>query len=661
MIVSTQKANKVLIIKHLAMKKYIILSMLAVCILLQNSLTAQRTITGTVKAADDGMPLPGVNVHVKGSRNIGTITDLNGYFSITVADTSSVLVFEFLGMNSEELNIGNNTQLNVSLSSSNVQIDEVVVTAYGIQKKSQQLGYSTKEYKNSGKIKIRGAASLNGKVAGVHISSPSGFRKIEKNKPLRDDNRGSESYATISENGFKTVKSSPLSTFSVDVDRASYSNVRRFINNGSKPPKDAVRIEEMINYFNYNYPEPADEHPMAVYTEISDCPWQTEHKLLHIGLQGKKIDSRKLPSSNLVFLIDVSGSMQDANKLPLLKEAFKLLVNNLRENDKVSIVVYAGAAGMVLEPTFGHNKQKIIEALEKLQAGGSTAGGAGITLAYQIAKENFIEKGNNRVILATDGDFNVGASSDNEMERLIEEKRKDGIFLTCLGFGMGNFKDSKMETLADKGNGNYAYVDNLDEAKKTLVSEFGSTLFTIAKDVKLQIEFNPAMVKAYRLIGYENRLLNDEDFNDDTKDAGEMGAGHSITALYEIIPAHKADDNTTKLNKTDELKYQTLSKTKIAENSLELATIKIRYKEPDKAGSIKFETVVKNEPRLIERCSGTYRFSAAVALFGMLLRESEFVKNADYQMVLELASCPGEEVQDSYQKEFISLVSRVNQ
>ena len=344
-----------------------------------------------------------------------------------------------------------------------------------------------------------------------------------------------ESYTEIHENKFKLVKGSPLSTFSIDVDKASYSNVRRMINDGQSIPADAVKIEEMVNYFNYNYPQPTDEHPFSINTELVKTPWNSDTKLVRIGLQGKTYENEELPASNLTFLIDVSGSMSSQNKLPLLKSAFKLLVNQLRAKDKVSIVVYAGAAGVVLKPTSGENKEKIIAALDNLESGGSTAGGAGIELAYKLAESNFKKRGNNRVILSTDGDFNVGASSDKDMKQLIEEKRKSGVFLSVLGFGYGNYKDSKLEILADKGNGNHAYIDNMQEAQKVFGKEFGGTLFTIAKDVKIQVEFNPNKVQAYRLLGYENRLMADEDFIDDTKDAGELGSGHTVTALYEVF------------------------------------------------------------------------------------------------------------------------------
>ena len=466
-------------------------------------------------------------------------------------------------------------------------------------------------------------------------------------------NWNTENYSTIHENGFRNVSANPLSTFSIDVDNASYSNVRRYINQGELPPVDAVRTEEMTNYFHYNYPEPTGEHPFSVITELAACPWNNDHYLLHVGLKGKSIDKSELPPSNLVFLLDVSGSMGSPNKLPLLKRAFKLLVNELRPTDRVAIVVYAGAAGKVLDSTSGNEKKTILEALEKLSAGGSTAGGAGLKLAYKIAKENFIEGGNNRIILATDGDFNVGVSSTSEMERLVEKERENGVFITVLGFGMGNIKDDKMETIADKGNGNYAYIDNIQEARKVFISEFGGTLFTIAKDVKFQLEFNPKQVKAYRLVGYENRLLNAEDFNDDTKDAGEMGAGHTVTALYEIIPVNSSDVAPF----VDPLKYQD-SQPVSGKTSKELLTIKLRYKQPDGNKSKLLELPVKN--RVVINTSDNFRFSAAVASFGMLLRGSEFMGNTTINSVLDLAKNAKSKDGEGYRSEFIQLVKTVN-
>ncbi len=456
-----------------------------------------------------------------------------------------------------------------------------------------------------------------------------------------------EGYAPINENEFRAVAASPLSTFSVDVDAASYSNVRRFLLGGSKPERDAVRVEEMINYFDYDYPNPTEEYPFSITTELGKCPWNENHQLVHIGLQGKKLEAKNLPPSNLVFLLDVSGSMSAENKLPLLKKSLELLVNELGEKDRIAIVVYAGAAGLVLESTSAGNKTKIIESMDALSAGGSTAGGAGIELAYNVAAENFIEGGNNRVILATDGDFNVGMSSDASMAELIEKKRETGIFLTCLGYGMGNYQDSKLETLADKGNGNYAYIDNLMEAKKVLVNEIGATLLTIAKDVKIQVEFNPAVVESYRLVGYENRLLNAEDFNDDKKDAGEIGAGHTVTALYEVVL--KGDGAAPSV---DDLRYGNNESEPKLEG--ELLNVKFRYKE-----------LTGEESKLISRQltknvetnnSDNFDFAAAVAEFGMILRDSEFKGTATIADVLVLAqNSIGADVY-GYRAEFIQLV-----
>ena len=443
-----------------------------------------------------------------------------------------------------------------------------------------------------------------------------------------------EEYGRIAENGFLETVRNPLSTFSVDVDRASYSNVRRFLNENRRPPHDAVRIEEMVNYFSYDYPDPAGSQPFSLTTEIASCPWNEQNRLLLIGLQGRRIDTADLPPGNLVFLVDVSGSMMDPDKLPLVKNALHLLVDQLRPQDRVAIVAYAGSAGLVLPSTSGSDKGSLHDAIERLAAGGSTAGGEGIVLAYKVARESFVEGGNNRVILATDGDFNVGVSSDGELERLIEEKRRQRIFLTVLGFGTGNVKDSKMELLADKGNGNYAYIDTIHEARKVLVRELGATLTTIAKDVKLQIEFNPAKVRAYRLIGYENRLLRAEDFHDDAKDAGEMGAGHSVTALYELVPA----GSDQALPQVDPLKYQTSAVSAAASASPEALTLKLRYKEPDGETSRLVTQPVLDESVPIAAASETLRFAAAVAELGLLLRESPHKGQASYEQVTEMAS-----------------------
>ncbi|HEX5734296.1 MAG TPA: VWA domain-containing protein [Blastocatellia bacterium] len=463
-----------------------------------------------------------------------------------------------------------------------------------------------------------------------------------------------EEYKRIDENEFMEAASHPLSTFSIDVDSASYSNVRRFINDGQLPPKDAVRIEEMVNYFKYNYPQPTNSDPFTVSTELSTCPWNNSHKLALIGLQGKRISFDELPPNNLVFLIDVSGSMDEPRKLPLLKSAFRMLADQLRENDRVAIVVYAGAAGLVLPSTPGSNKTEILKAIDSLQAGGSTAGGEGIKLAYEIARNSFIQSGNNRVILATDGDFNVGVSSEGELVRLIEEKRKTGIYLTVLGFGTGNLKDSKMEQMADKGNGNYSYIDTIQEARRVLAGELGATLNTIAKDVKIQVEFNPARVKSYRLIGYENRLLRDEDFNDDKKDAGELGAGHSVTALYEIIPT----DGREVPAKVDPLKYQNQDVKPEAFASNEMMTVKLRYRPPSETTRHLIIQALADGDTEISSASENLKFAAAVAQFGLLLRDSKFKAKATFETCLDLARQAKSSDDDGYRGEFIELVEK---
>ncbi|HRV95825.1 MAG TPA: VWA domain-containing protein [Anaerolineae bacterium] len=498
--------------------------------------------------------------------------------------------------------------------------------------------FTAKEYDDTGRASVSNEARI------APTATPGA---VDNARP--DFN--TEAYDYIEENSFLEAMSNPLSTFSIDVDTASYSNARRFLNNSQLPPVDAVRIEEFINYFNYDYPQPDGEHPFAIVTELSTSPWNANHQLVHIGIQGQQVDKEALPDSNLVFLLDVSGSMNDANKLPLLKQGFRLLVDQLTERDRVSIVVYAGAAGLVLPSTSGADQAAILAAIDRLEAGGSTAGGAGIQLAYNQAQENFIPGGNNRIILATDGDFNVGASSDSELVRMIEQKRDAGIFLTILGFGTGNYKDAKMEQLADKGNGNYAYIDTIREAKKVLVSEMAGTLLTIAKDVKIQIEFNPAKVKAYRLVGYENRLLAKEDFVDDTKDAGELGAGHTVTALYEIIPA-SADE---KVRPTAELKYQESTLSNQAQGD-ELLTVKFRYKRPDGNQSIEMVSPLMDSATPLSDTSTNFRFSAAVAEFGLLLRDSTYKGDAGYEQVLELAQGSlGPDV-EGYRTEFVNLV-----
>jgi Ca-activated chloride channel family protein len=465
----------------------------------------------------------------------------------------------------------------------------------------------------------------------------------------------SESYQPITENGFLNPLNEALSTFSIDVDTASYANIRRYLNQGQLPPVDSVRIEEMINYFTYDYPEPSWGQPFSLTTEIAPCPWNPSHQLALVGVQGKRLSSLSMPASNLVFLIDVSGSMNAPDKLPLLQDAFKMMTRELESKDKISIVVYAGAAGLVLEATPGNYKEEIINAINRLQAGGSTAGGAGIQLAYQTARANFITKGNNRVILATDGDFNVGVSDGDDLVQMIKNYRDQGIFLTILGFGTGNYKDSKMEKLADEGNGNYFYIDNINEAHKVLVRELGSTLYTIAKDVKIQVEFNPATVQSYRLIGYENRALAKEDFNNDKKDAGELGAGHSVTALYEIIPnngVQYANQNV------DPLIYQKTQSFGLSRyfNS-DVMTVKLRYKEPKGSSSKLIQKSVRQNEMNRSQISDNFRLASSIAEFGLLLRQSSYRGQASFDHILREAGLISQDP-NGYRQEFIGLVQQ---
>lgn len=467
---------------------------------------------------------------------------------------------------------------------------------------------------------------------------------------MEDDSEAefnTEEYKSIEENRMMKVAMTPLSTFSIDVDTASYSNTRRYLENKQLPPRDAVRIEELVNYFSYDLPEPDGEVPFSITTEISQCPWNQENYLAMIALQGKNVEQKDLPLSNLVFLLDVSGSMNDPMKLPLLKSSFQLLVEQLGENDRVSIVVYAGSSGVILKGARGDEKEKILAALDELQAGGSTAGGEGIELAYKIAKENLIHGGNNRVILATDGDFNVGLSSEGELTKMIEQKRKDGIYLSVLGFGTGNIKDNKMEALADKGNGNYAYIDSMMEAKKVLVNEMGGTLVTIAKDVKIQVEFNPSKVKEYRLVGYDNRILRNEDFDDDAKDAGEIGAGHNVIAFYEIVPYKDGEP----VEKT-ELKYQSSDIRQEWEH--EWMEIRLRYKEPDKDTSKKITCTIM-EQDITKNPSENYLFASAVVEFGLLLRDSQYKGDSSWENVKARAGKSIGEDAEEYRSSFMKL------
>jgi Ca-activated chloride channel family protein len=616
-----------------------------------------RQISGTVYAKDDGLGIPGVTVKVDGTM-ISTQTNHLGRYHISVPWGSTRLSFSFIGYKPQSVPVGTKDTMNVYLEVSSLQLADVVVTgALGVKTQARQLGYSTATVTNQNLAappSPRVYSGLEGKAAGITVNKMVPARRNslpgQYNRYNSPDN--DESYNTITENTFNEVKSDPLSTFSVDVDAASYSNVRRFINNGELPPANAVRIEEMINYFKYNLPGPANGEPVAIHTELSSTPWNTKHRLLRIGLKAKTIDNHNLPPSNLVFLIDVSGSMDQANKLPLVKASMKMLTGQLRSEDKVAIVTYAGEAGVALESTSGDQKEKIIQAIDKLNASGSTNGGEGIKMAYRIARENFMKTGNNRIILATDGDFNVGPNSDEDMETLIVKERGSKVAISIMGFGMGNLKDSKMETMADKGNGNYAYIDNVTEATKALVTEFGGTLYTVAKDVKIQIEFNPAKVQAYRLLGYEDRMLAKEDFNNDRKDAGDMGSGHTVTALYEIVPAGIKDDYA---GTVDPLKYQKAEPAPRGNGSDEMMTIKFRYKTTDSSPSKMSLVTVKDTPVSFNSASADLRFAAAVAEFGMLLRDSQFKQQASYEQVISIAKAAKGEDEDGYRSEFVRL------
>ena len=583
-------------------------------------------IKGRVTDSETGSPLIGANILIVNTK-LGTATDADGYYKI------------------EKVPVGSYTLKASYVGYASMTIKKVIV------KKNQSTVIE---------IKLRGEGFTVEEIAvvadmaspNISVNKSMAYRIGGTNELYQPHN--TEEYSKIDENGFFNVIKKPLSTFAADIDGASYSNARRFLMQDQLPYKDAVRTEEFINYFSYNYKQPDGDDPLSINLEYSDCPWNKENNLVHIGLQGKMLSKEEQKPSNLVFLLDVSGSMNSPKKLPLLKKSFKLLVEQLNPEDKVAIAVYAGSAGLVLPSTSADEKSTIINSLEKLRAGGSTAGGAGIQLAYNIAKENFIKGGNNRVILATDGDFNVGISSTSELVRFIEEKRDDGIFLTVLGFGMGNYKDDRLQELADRGNGNHAYIDNILEAKKVLVNEITSTLFTIAKDVKIQVEFNPAKIESYRLIGYENRKLEDKDFTDDKKDAGEIGAGHTVTALYEVVPVKGNSENS------NDLKYQD---TKIKDDAYtydEILTVKIRYKEPDGDKSKEIVRVLNDEITTLANSSENFKFSSAVAQFAMVLRDSEFKGTADYNSIKKLAESSIGKDQYGYRKEFLTLVERAS-
>lgn len=596
------------------MKKRTFLSALcAILIGIGTSLGAE--VSGWVMESGTGQAIAGASVSNKRTQ-VMIQTDKHGAFSIE-ASLGDSLEVKMIGFETKFVKLGKKNGIKIMLKPEGMFTEEVVVTAYaGLAKQS------------SNAVMIRGMA----------IASPAQAPQ--------------ESYAQVKENTFINPRKEPLSTFAADVDAASYSNVRRMLKMGTVPPKDAVRVEEMLNYFQYDLEAPSNGDPVSIKTELTLAPWNKEHRLLRIALKAKDVPKEQLPASNFVFLIDVSGSMYDANKLPLVKSSLKMLVDQLRTNDRVAIVTYAGSAGVKLESTSGSEKMKIKDAIDALEAGGSTAGAAGIIKAYQIARSNFIKNGNNRIIMATDGDFNVGASSDEDMEALIEKQRESGINISLLGYGMGNYKDSKMEILADKGRGNYAYIDNISEARKAIITEFGGTLFSVAKDVKIQVEFNPAQVQSYRLVGYENRLLEAQDFNNDAKIGGDMGVGHTVTALYEIVPV---GTKSSIIGTVDPLKYQQEATPEGGRLVGEVATVKFRYKDPNSDSSKLKQATVSNKITPLDDVSTDFRFASAVAEFGMLLRHSDYRQQASFPSLIARARAARGADIEGYRMEFVRL------
>jgi Ca-activated chloride channel family protein len=623
--------------------KTLLISILSVCFVFGSSIaehTKPEPITISGKVVDpNNNPLIGASVTLDGT-TIGAMTDIDGSFKLIVSQLPVTIHISYLGFESKQFTITENKEQHVfALTDENIILCEEVVVS-GSKKKQRKL-FRKKERQEQSNSGIKQFDSM---------TMPSSISYADYEFEMEN----TEQYGEIIENTFKSPLKEALSTFSLDVDRAAYSNVRRILNNGSRPPVDAVRIEEMINYFKYDYEAPNDEEPLAIHSTLTDCPWNDDHQLLHIGLQAKKIEEDQLPPSNLVFLIDVSGSMNSHNKLPLVKSSFNLLLEKMRPEDRVAIVTYAGNAAVLLESTSGDQKSKIKKAINSLGAGGSTGGAEGIKTAYEIAKQHFIENGNNRVILASDGDFNVGVSSAKDLEKIIEKERKSDVYLTVLGYGMGNYKDEQMQTLANKGNGNHAYIDNIQEAHKILISEFAGSMHAIAKDVKFQLEFNPAYVEAYRLVGYENRMLEKEDFNNDKKDAGEIGYGHQMTAIYEIIPAGTDGSYT---GKVDDLIYQqnTVATPKLNMNN-ELATIKFRYKNPGESKSLLQKATIAASVQKENDINDDTRWAIAVAEFGMLLRDSEYIDDGNFEDVVKMANGAIGEDEDGYRAEFVRLV-----
>jgi Ca-activated chloride channel family protein len=611
-------------------------------------------ITGRI-TTDNGDPLAAVQIYIAGS-GIGALSQQNGrYLLLNVPVGTHTVTAERIGFATMTRQVtvteGQTVVQDFVLTPEALGLDEIIVSGAPSGSQRRAIGNSVASRPDETRVEREAGPTISGAAPPPPVE-PGRYAQPDQPGHFPQPGTDRESYAHIDENGFRVARRSPLSTFAIDVDRASYANVRRFITNGARPPVDAVRIEELINYFPYGYAEPRGEHPFAVHTEVAFAPWERSHLLVRVGIQGKRMHTEEMPPANFTFLVDVSGSMDSPDKLPLVKSALRMLVHELMADDRVALVVYAGAAGLVLPPTSGRDKEEILNAIDHLEAGGSTAGGEGLRLAYDVARRSHRRGGNNRVILATDGDFNVGASSDAEMVRLIEERRDQGTFLSVLGFGTGNLQDSKMEQIADHGNGNYAYIDGMAEARKVLIHEMGGTLLTIAKDVKIQVEFNPAQVASYRLIGYENRLMAAEDFVDDSKDGGELGAGHSVTALYEVVPVDAR--RGTNGRELDALRYQRPAQTRSGTEG-ELLFVQLRYKTPQGTESRLIRHPV---PDRIGDFSADFRFAAAVAGFGMVLRDSPHRGEFGLDQVISLAKGSVGDDRDGYRRDFIELVER---
>jgi Ca-activated chloride channel family protein len=617
------------------MKKFISLFIFLVIVILFLGFQSMQKYKGRVINSIDHSGVKNVGIRIIPG-NERTVTDSRGYFTLPIA-----------------IGIGDT----IELSKPGYRTKRLVILSphfriYEISPKGPA-HMPIVDYKDSG-ISTKSETEEDVRMEQMAVNN---YRNATTIIPVPDyhEQPNTETYDPIHENSWQVPHKTAYSTFSIDVDGASYSNIRRFINRGIFPPRDAVRIEELINYFSYDYPNVIGKDDFSQYTETGICPWNKDHHLLQIGIKGKELLKDERPASSLVFLIDVSGSMRSNDKLPLIKEAFGLLVQQLSADDKVSIVTYAGNSSVLLEGVNGNDKHQILHTISGLNAGGSTAGSDGLQTAYRLASESLMDEGNNRVIIATDGDFNAGPSSDEEMIQLIEKKRELGIFLTVLGFGTGNYKDSKMQKLANHGNGHHACIDNIHEARKVFVDDLQSSLFVVAKDVKIQVEFNPAYVQAYRLIGYQNRLLNDSDFNNDRKDAGEIGAGHTVTALYEIVP-HGADMST--IYNIDPLKYQDLEYKPISGIlNGELANIKLRYKKPDADKSLKKEWVIPVKKEYNDSdLSHDFNWAASMAMFGMILRDAQYRGSSNYEKTLRLALQSKSVDHWGYRAEAINLI-----